>query len=168
MVRSRVSRWGFTVGLVLYLAAVLAASATPGPRAWGLHLVGFLPPPASTFILCLLAVAIAAAAIGALDQAPEPEIPSADSPKEKPRPWIPALCLVAYALLLWILRARTQFLGDGTYWVARLRAGHIPAPAEPLSQAVWEAASAALRHMAAPVASLGLVSIACGLVAAIL
>jgi tetratricopeptide (TPR) repeat protein len=165
---SRVGRWGFAAGLVLYLAAVLVASAAPGPRAWGLHLLGFLPPAASAFILCLLAVAIATAAAGALDRSATSEAASTDPPVEQPRGWLLAVCLMVYAALLWLLRARTQFLGDGTYWMARLRTGHVPAPAEPLSQAVWEAASAALRHMAAPVASLELVSIACGLVAAIL
>jgi tetratricopeptide (TPR) repeat protein len=54
------------------------------------------------------------------------------------------------------------------YWVARLRTGHIPAPAEPLSQRVWELGSWILRHLAAPVATLSFVSIACGLVSAIL
>lgn len=164
----RANRLVFACGLILYLAAVLVASATPGPRAWGLHLLGFLPPPASACVLCLLAAAIAAAAIGAMDRAPESRAPSTQPRTEKPRPWILTACVAAFAALLWLLKARTQFLGDGTYWMARLRTGHVPAPAEPLSQAVWEAASSALRHVAAPVASLGLVSIACGAVAGIL
>jgi hypothetical protein len=53
-------------------------------------------------------------------------------------------------------------------WVMRLREGSVPAPAEPLSEAVWEWASAGLRRMAAPVASLGLVSVACGIAASAL
>ena len=158
---SRRARILFAAGALSYLAAALWASASPGPRAWGLHLLGFLAHPASTFVLCLFAVAVGTSAMA---------IWATESPPGKvstnPRWALPLL--IALAAVFWLLRARTQFLGDGMYWVARLRTGHIPAPAEPLSQRIWELGSWILRHLAAPVVTLSFVSIACGLVSAVL
>ena len=158
---SKRSRILFAAGVLLYLAAALWASSSPGPRTWGLHLLGFLVHPASTFVLCLFAVAIGVSAMAIWSTESRPaEIP-------QNRRWTVPL-LIALAAIFWLLRARTQFLGDGMYWVARLRTGHIPAPAEPLSQRVWELGSWILRHLAAPVVTLSFVSIACGLVSTVL
>jgi hypothetical protein len=78
--------------------------------------------------------------------------------------------LAAYAAMLWLLRTRTHFLGDGMIWLYGLREGDLSAPTEPLAQAIWQAASRALRQLGAPVLSstLGFVSIGCGALAAII
>jgi len=54
----------FTLVSVLYLGAVIAASRHPGPRAWGLHLVGFLGLPGKALVYGLLALGVLASATG--------------------------------------------------------------------------------------------------------
>ncbi|HEY2923796.1 MAG TPA: tetratricopeptide repeat protein, partial [Candidatus Eisenbacteria bacterium] len=78
--------------------------------------------------------------------------------------------LAAFAAMLWMLRTRTHFLGDGMIWLYGLRVGDLSAPTEPLAQAIWQTASMALRQLGAPVVSstLATVSIACGVLAAVL
>ncbi|HYQ89034.1 MAG TPA: tetratricopeptide repeat protein [Candidatus Binatia bacterium] len=168
----------FVLGATLYLAAVVAASLHPGPRAWGLHLVGFLGLPGSALVYGLLALGVLASAMGLLrSKAPEPTPtePSLEEPADATGPErfarvrfaaIKAALMVLYAAALWLLRARTHFLGDGMLWVMGLREGKLPLPVEPLSGAIWEVASAGLRQIAAPVESLALVPIALGILAA--
>ncbi|HKQ19007.1 MAG TPA: hypothetical protein VJW75_04610, partial [Candidatus Eisenbacteria bacterium] len=38
------SRGALSICALLYVAGVIAATASPGPLAWGLHSPGFLPP----------------------------------------------------------------------------------------------------------------------------
>jgi len=161
----------FVLGSVLYLGAVVAASLHPGPRAWGLHLVGFLGLPGKMLVYGLLALGILASATG-LFRAKIPEAVPTDSvdagATHGRSAGIKVALLILYGATLWLLRARTHFLGDGMIWITGLREGKLPLPVEPLSGAVWQVASAALRQMAAPVESLALVPLLLGLAAAVL
>ena len=51
---SRAARGVLAAGAAAYVLAVIAASLNPGPRAWSLHLPGFLPDPARSFVMALL------------------------------------------------------------------------------------------------------------------
>ncbi|MGE5176160.1 MAG: tetratricopeptide repeat protein [Hyphomicrobiales bacterium] len=80
------------------------------------------------------------------------------------------LLLAPYAALLWLLRTRTFFLGDGTVWLTLLRTGERESYSEPLAGAIWSGWSALLRAIGAPrdPAVYGLLSVACGVLAAVL
>src|SRR6185295_14536547 len=64
MSRTRAAQGAFALGAAAYVAAVLTFSQSPGPRAWALHLPGFLPDPLRTFVLALL---VAGAGLLAID-----------------------------------------------------------------------------------------------------
>ncbi|HMI31118.1 MAG TPA: hypothetical protein VK527_05210, partial [Candidatus Limnocylindrales bacterium] len=162
----------FAAGALLYVIVILVTSWSPGPGTWGVHLVGFLGTPAKLLVLSLLFIGVAASAAAAFGPAVW-LIPPAEKPPE-PRPRAPVISaattcalLAIFAGTLWMLRTRTHFLGDGMIWLYGLREGDLAAPTEPLAQAIWQAASGALRHVGAPVLSstLAVVSIACGVVA---
>ncbi len=178
----------FALMSVLYLGAVIVASLHPGPRAWGIHLAGFLGLPGKVLVYGLLALGVLASATGLVrSKVPEPpatEPPPVEPPSLAVTPSVDAggsdraarrasagvklALMVLYAVALWVLRTRTHFLGDGMVWISGLREGKLPRPAEALSEAVWQVASAGLRHIAAPVESLALVSLALGIVAAVI
>src|SRR5690349_1419524 len=137
----------FTVASLPYLGAVVAASLHPGPRAWGLHLVGFLGLPGKALVYGLLALGVLASAAGSfISRVPE-TAPADAAPPVAARDrsaGIKLALLILYGATLWLLRARTHFLGDGMVWISGLREGALPRPAEPLSEGVWQVASAAL------------------------
>ena len=72
------------------------------------------------------------------------------------------------AALLWLLRARTQLLGDGSVWLTTAKSGELRAYSEPLFAALWHAFAALVRSAgSAPDAgTMGLFPILCGLAAA--
>ncbi len=162
----------FAAAALLYLFAILQASASPGPRAWGLHLTGFLDPPIRILVITVLGAGVAASVMLLL--APLARAPQGRGATEPVRTanGVPLgyqiAFLAAYGTLLWCLRTRTHFLGDGQLWLTGLREGSLPASPEALAQATWLAASGLLRSLGAPLATLALVSIACGLAAAAL
>jgi hypothetical protein len=165
----------FAAAALLYLLAVLVASGSPGPSAWGLHLAGFLGLPARLLVFALLGFGVTASVLAAFGQgvrwvaaamgppSPRDEILRASA-------GLSFALLAVYAAALWVLRTRTHFLGDGMIWLYGLREGDLSAPTEPLAQAIWQTASRALRQLGAPVLSstLGIVSIGCGVLAAII
>ena len=162
----------FAAGALLYVCAIFVASGSPGPGAWGIHLAGFLALPGKLLVFTLLGVGVAASAVVAF-KPPARQVPPGDHPLHEilritagPR----FALLAGYAAILWLLRTRTHFLGDGMIWLYGLREGDLSAPTEPLAQAIWQTASGALRQLGAPVLSstLAMVSIACGAVAAVI
>jgi tetratricopeptide (TPR) repeat protein len=166
----------FAVGAALYVIAVLIASWSPGPGAWGFHLVGFLDVPARLLVFTLFGIGVVASAVVAFES-PARQTPPGESPveclhHEVPRipPLLLCALLAAFAAMLWMLRTRTNFLGDGMIWLYGLREGDLSRPTEPLAQVIWQAASGALRHLGAPVFSstLAIVSIACGVAACVI
>ncbi len=171
----------FALGALVYLIATFLASLAPGPRAWGLHLAGFLGLPGRVLLFGVLAFGVLASAVGSVRSGVSE--PSATSPPpSEPPPTEDAVgsardarkalagagpvLLALYAAALWLLRTRTHFLGDGMFWISGLRDGSLSAPTEPLAEAIWQASSAALRQIGASVELLALVSIALGIVAA--
>ena len=155
---------------------MLASSIHPGPRAWGLHLPGFLPSAARTALVAVLLGAAAAlwlAALGA-DRAGRgaTETASRRRPKRRQvgrrpsRSWIAAL--LAYGVVLYVLRVRTHFLGDGVVWLNQLVGGVAKPFGEPLATAAWTGFAQLLRALGIAVEadSLALFPVACGVVAA--
>lgn len=80
------------------------------------------------------------------------------------------LYLVVCGIAFWVLRARTQFLGDGTVWLSWLQTGDKPATHEPLAQALWLGYAALLRAIGLQVTAgtVAPVSILSGLISAYL
>jgi Tetratricopeptide repeat len=165
-----IKRWraAIVAGLVLYLGAAALASANPGPRLWGIHCIGFLPPAIAAAVWALLATGLALVVAGsrAGGEAPgkgrRPEAKQRQ-PGRRHFVWF----LILSAILFWTLRARTHFLGDGTLWLARMESGSELQTGEPLAQALWQAVEHALRfvHLGVTPATIAPFSMACGIVA---
>ncbi len=172
-------------GGVVLAASAIAASVSAGPRGWGLHAPGFLPPALRLALLAALSGCAAALVIAALrsgraaarpDHGHEPrrdERAGRVSSRGRgarfvSRVW-PFALLLPYAAALWLLRARTQLLGDGTVWLATARTGEHRAYSEPLFAALWHAFADLVRRTGrAPDAhSMSLFSVICGVAAAL-
>lgn len=148
-----------------FAAGVLAASATPGPRLWGIHLLGYLPATTAWIARAALLAAVALVALGAwrsLRGGPLPEPEGGDRPAA-PR-WAPVLFVALSALLFWVFRARTHFLGDGAFWLSRLQSGEAFQGHEPLAEAVWMASATLLRafHREVTPETVAIFSVLCG------
>ncbi|HTK69812.1 MAG TPA: hypothetical protein VL857_08430, partial [Candidatus Eisenbacteria bacterium] len=122
----------------LYVALVWMATNAASPRNWGIHSAGFLAPPVQHAILALMALAVAALALDAggwlrprrpkaARSRSSPRTSTRQAPKRKashaPPLWLIALPL--YGILLYALRTRTHFLGDGGVWLNMLLGGTI-------------------------------------------
>jgi tetratricopeptide (TPR) repeat protein len=158
-------------GGVVYAILVVSASMRAGPRGWGLHAAVFLAPPLRIALLAGLAGCAALLALPALRPVPEPAARAAEAPRRdrgKGRSPLWALALLPpYAALLWLLRARTQLLGDGSVWLATAKSGEHRAYSEPLFAALWQGFAALVRSTgSAPDArTMGLFPILCGIAA---
>jgi tetratricopeptide (TPR) repeat protein len=130
------------LGGLVYAFLVATASMRAGPRGWGLHAAGFLAPPLRIALLAGLAAGVALLGLEAF----RPAESASRRAREKRRSllWVLAL-LPPYAGLLWILRARTQLLGDGTVWLTTAKTGEHRAYSEPLFAALWHAFAALVR-----------------------
>ena len=174
---SRTPRIVLAVGALGYTAGVIAASVNPGPRAWALHSPGFLPPVIRVGCFVLLAVGAALLLAGAFRPteaaaaAPPPRRGAASKrakAKRANRQFLLPLLLVPLAAIFAHLRARTQFLGDGTVWLSGLQANVVMAKSEPLSAALWLWTTHLLRALHVPIEAntLAVFPILCGLAAA--
>ena len=174
MDRSRAARAVLAAGAAAYALAVAAASQTPGPRAWGLHLPGFLPPPMRFFILALLFGGAALLALDFLRGSTPPAARSAQRSTQAKRLPFPRgsgwLLLLPWALLLWTLVVRTRFLGDGMVWLASIQSGRPNPFSEPLAAATWSGYARLVRAIGIPfdAVTAGLLPILCGVLAAAL
>jgi len=163
---ARAARGVLAAGAALFVIGVIVASSNPGPRAWGLHLPGFLPQPERTLAILLLAGGAVLLAFDFL---------RGDAPPARVRPgpaanlpgWSGWLLLLPWSFVLWRFATRTHFLGDGTVWLWSIQLG-TPSPFEPLAAAVWGAHAHLLRALGLPVdaSTAALLSIACGVIAA--
>ncbi len=185
MDRSYVARGLLAAGAAAYAVSVAVASQHPGPRAWALHLPGFLPPPARFLVMALLFGAALLLVVdllrpgasgpsrpeGAPRRSASRDRPSRQTPGTKPLRlprWSGWLLLLPWAWILWELRVRTLFLGDGTIWLGGIQSGR-PSPfSEPLSAATWSGYASILRTLGFPVVAptVGALSILAGVVAA--
>lgn len=171
---TRASRAVLAAGALVYAAAVAVASAHPGPRAWGLHLPGFLPLPERVLVLGLL---FGGALLLVHDLARARASREADAGGHAARRkrggirfprWSALVLLIPWAAALWAFRTRTHFLGDGTVWLKGLQASEINPFSEPLSAALWSGFASVLRAARTPIdaVSVGLFSILWGVLAA--
>jgi hypothetical protein len=157
----------FAVGLLGYIVLIVLASRNPGPRLWGVHLIGFLAPAPATWIWYGLCAALVLAVTGAVilnRHGAEAET----APGTGPSVWALPAFVVASGFLYWAFRARTQFLGDGLVWLAGLRLGDVPEGSEPLAEALWMAVARSLRSAGVEItaAAVAPFSVVCGLAAA--
>jgi tetratricopeptide (TPR) repeat protein len=176
MDRSRAARGLLAIQAVLFVALVLFFSRAPGPRAWALHLPGFLPEPARALVTALLVLGAALLLYDFLRGE------SRASPTKGRRParaakdrnagtrmpaWTGWLLLAPWTWLLWRLQARTHFLGDGTVWLRHIQLGQLSPFSEPLAAAAWSAHARMLHALGMPVDALtaALLPIFCGILA---
>jgi len=163
----RAARFVFLGFCIAYFAAMLLASQSPGPLAWGLHSFGFLQGGVRTALVALFLGAAALTFCGCVAKssaAPAEERDTAPGPPDASRfPKLVALLLLFCAALC-VLRARTHLLGDGTVWLTILKTGQHQAYSEPLAAAVWVAFGSIVRSLlpGATAAEFGLLSILCG------
>jgi len=183
MDRPRVARAVLAIGAIAYAALVWAMSRSPGPRAWALHLPGFLPPTQRLLILATLflgALLILADFLRGPRAASDTQERAAHAKRGKGAPkkamkrggvplpgWSGWLLLVPWAWLLWKLEIKTRFLGDATVWMAGLINGEVNPSNEPLAAALWMGFASILRSLAFPItpATVASLSILCGLLA---
>lgn len=90
------------------------------------------------------------------------------TPAFSPPGWGLPVFLAASGLLFWVLRARTQFLGDGLVWLAGLKRGEMPEGSEPLAGTLWMAATRALWSAGTSITVAAVAfSVLCGIAAAL-
>ncbi len=158
-----------------YVAATLAASSEPGPRAWGLHLLGFLPSatralPSALLLGGVVWIAFSPRPASRRNGPPGPPFPKLNPGRARAggadRRWLAILPF--YAALLYALRARTYFLGDGIVWLNALQGEARQAFNEPLSAAAWHGFAGLARALAGTPdeSTFALLPILCGVLAA--
>jgi len=173
---SRAAGGVLALGSAAFVAGVVAASRTPGPVAWALHLPGFLPGPERALVLALL---IGGAALFAFDFLrgvskghPRPRGAKKRGSREPFRMpgWSGWLLLLPWTWFLWKFETRTRFLGDGTVWLKNLQLEKPNPFSEPLASATWNGYAGILRALKLPVdpVTAGILSIFCGVIAAAL
>jgi tetratricopeptide repeat protein len=177
--------WALAVLAGLYVAAVWIATSTPGPQNWGVHLAAFLPPAMRHALIALMAASVAGLALAASRppatsarrEAPRVRRrPKARrEPKQRPRPklnwgqlWL--FLLPVYGVLLYLLRVRTHFLGDGGVWMNILLGGTGDPFSEPLSALAWVAFRDIARAVGWPMndATFAILPVLCGVASAAL
>ena len=175
----RMGAWTLTALAGLYVALVWMATNAAGPRNWGIHSAAFLPPTLRFALLAAMAAAVAALALAARESR-APHRPAEPRPrprsKQKKRAqestrrttrrdaplWLLALPL--YGVLLYALRTRTRFLGDGGVWFNMLLGGEVDNFSEPLSSVAWRGYRTAARALGYPMtdATFALFPVLCG------
>lgn len=177
---------------VVYAVAVVYGTFEPGPRNWGVHLPGFLPGGLRWLALLLIGSGVAALVAGAGGAGATREAPQAGasepggsrrkSGKGRGRVpkstavrrgsvrarWLWIAVLPLYGALLYLLRSRTHFLGDGIVWLNGLLGGDIHPFNEPLASALWQAFAGATRALGLPqqASTFAILPVLCGLAAA--
>jgi len=169
LVSVRAARFVFFGLCVAYLAAVIIASGSPGPLAWGLHSLGFLGTGARSLLVSLYLCAGVLILWGCVSGSPRPaEARRAFAVRfqalRRPGPLGVAALLLAFCASLYFLRARTHLLGDGTVWLTILKTGQHQLYSEPLAAAIWTAFGSVIRALvpSPDAGAFGLLSILCG------
>ena len=162
------------IGALLYTLIVVAATLQPTARNWGVHLPAFLPAAPRFALLGIFLTASAFVMSGVFRSGSEGSASQGRGPHGRgiAKKCFPSqglwLLLVPYAALLWALRARTEFLGDGTVWIGNAQSGVRELYSEPLFAVIWHGFAGLLRGSGLPVEAetLRYLSIASGVVAA--
>jgi hypothetical protein len=148
------------VGLsTLYVLALLLAGAHPRSFLWGLDLLGYLPSGQRLGLIALLAASLALILIATR----KPGNGRSEFPT--PRTWL-IVFLGPLAALFWVLRDRVHLLGDGLTWIEMVKAGSRPLYSEPLAATAMYGATSL--NPTDPTTALAALSVACGLVVAVL
>ena len=143
----------------VYALALLVVGAHPRSLLWGLDLLGYLPGGERLGLTALLFASVAFIWMAAAR-------PGSWRPRLRARAiWLLA-SLGPLAAFFWVLRDRVHLLGDGLTWIEIVKEGSRPLYSEPLA-AVAISGVASLNR-AAPTTPLTVLSIACGLVVAVL
>ncbi len=163
-----------TFGAFAYLIAIAIASAHPGPAGWGFHLIAFAPAPARVLVAALLLTGLALFMKGALGSR---HVETKNRPRSGRRPapshvrkYVSWFLLIPYAAALWMLRARTYFLGDQWVWLDHFRSGRTPLFTEPLAATIWYWFVGGMRILRVPLDSttVALLPVVCGIIGAVL
>ncbi|HYR51508.1 MAG TPA: tetratricopeptide repeat protein [Candidatus Dormibacteraeota bacterium] len=155
----------------LYALLFFLASLSAGPRGWGLHAAGFLPPGLRLLMFAVLLASVLLLWSAALQDGTPSRPPSpARSRPERPRIWLLAPLFLPLGAAFWFLRARTQLLGDGAVWLATVSSSQHPPFSEPLFAALWHAFAHLVRKTGhtPDAVSMSLFSMLCGGMAALL
>ena len=198
--RTRLPRATYTAAVLalfaaMYAAAVVLATLDPGPRNWGVHLPAFLPGTLRWLALGAIGAGVLALGLGARELgtsattgAAAPHGASGPAPArgrgKRPRssrsrarggslasaPWLWIAVLPLYGALLYLLRARTFFLGDGIVWLNGLLGGETHPFNEPLASALWQAFAGATRVLGLPQddSTFAILPVLCGVASAAL
>lgn len=177
--------WALAVLAGLYVAAVWAATSTPGPQNWGVHLAAFLSPGKQHALIALMVASVAGLALAASRppatsvrretprgrRTPKGRREPMQRPRPKPgwgQPWL--FLLPLYGVLLYLLRVRTHFLGDGGVWMNILLGGGPEPFSEPLSGRAWVAFRDIARAAGWPMndATFAILPVLCGVASAAL
>lgn len=163
--------------LAAYVALLAAVAFGLVPGNWGLNSIRFVSPAARwiAVLLALAGLALVGSGSSSADRRGPPAAGSRGAPRGAPRGSkrsfsgaAAALALaIAATALLWALRDRTHFLGDGLIWIDNFRSGKFPHYSEPLTALVWQLHVALLRLLRIPPTadSLAVLPIGCGLAA---
>ena len=171
---SRAARGVLAGEAALFVLGVILASRVPGPRAWALHLPGFLPPPARALVMALLVLGAALLILDFLRGGGNEERGGATRKGKRPSraaaplsAWTGWLLLAPWAWILWRLQTRTHFLGDGTVWLRHIQSGQLTPFSEPLAAALWSVHARILHALGMPVdaSTAALLPIVCGVIA---
>ena len=185
--RAAAARLG--AGAALFAALTLIATFVPGSRLWGLHMASFLSPPAR-WLAVLATVGFAAwtlagalpprspsepgdatAGAGRDRRSPKSMAPGRRGKRARRAAWLhlaawPAF-LIAGGAIFWLLRARTQLLGDGAVWLGNAETRSIYTYNEPFFAVIWHSHAWVLRALGYPVdaTTMAIPSIASGVMA---
>ena len=162
-----------TVAVLATIYALLfaAASMSAGPRGWGLHSAGFLPPGLRLLMFAILLASEILLWSAAFQRgAPSPQAGPGRSRSKRPRVWLLGPLLLLLGAGFWFLRARTQLLGDGAVWLATVQSTQHPPYSEPLFAALWHAFAHLVQKTGhtPDAGSMSLFSMLCGVIAAVL
>ena len=159
---ARVARVALIACVLAYSGCVLLATLWPKPQFWGVHLAAFLPPPERWVVLSLILCGSALVLLSGPGESLGREERSSS------RLRVPAwLLLIPCAALMWVFRARTPLLGDGTLWLRGLQEGDAAPATEPLAGTLWLWSAGWLRNAGVSIdePTIALFSVLCGIIA---
>ncbi|HEU4724178.1 MAG TPA: hypothetical protein VFU59_02660, partial [Candidatus Eisenbacteria bacterium] len=154
------SRNVLALGVVALTAAAVWAGLHPGPRNWGLHAPGFLPPSTRNLLLAAMVLSAAVALAGLL----RPAGRAARNPSKSKRaawpaqwPWILVVAWLGFGSLVPVKEA---LLGDSAIWIQAVQTDTLKLSSEPLAGRVLGTVADGLRAKGAAIdpSSLGVVS----------
>lgn len=150
---------------VLYALILVTAGAHPSSLLWGVDLFAYLRTGPRAALTCLLAIGVALLLVGILRGKRAETSSQVHKAAQWPRMSL-LFALVLIAIIAWVLRDHSHLLGDGLTWIELARTGQRASYSEPLAAAaMFGIAPLSGSNVAVGFA---LLSVACGLLAAVL